>query len=368
MYLIFPSLLVPVRSTIIKLKDGGLFVHNPVAPTRECLDMVRNLESQHGKVKYIVLATLGVEHKGSIGAFSANFPSSEVYVQPGQYSFPVDLPTSFFFPISRNIKEIPVNSVDAPWFEEFDHVVLGPLKPKGAGGFGETAFFHRITKTLLVTDSIVRVDDEPPEILNDDPRALLYHARDTMLQVVEDTPEIRKRGWRRIVLFALYFQPSGIKVNDLFESIKILDKVEPDMKLLGRGNIPISEGLYPWDWVKDEIPNFRSLQGGLLVAPILQKLIFNRKPDEVARWVDKICSWQFTRIIPCHLANDIKASPSDLKEAFQFLYEQKNSNGLFSFFSKKKLPQLDKDDCKLLSDLSEQLTTSGTLFPEAPRL
>jgi hypothetical protein len=73
---------VPVRSTIIKLKDGGLFVNNPVAPTKECIQMVRDIEKIHGKVKYITLASLALEHKGTSGAFSANFPGAKVYVQP----------------------------------------------------------------------------------------------------------------------------------------------------------------------------------------------------------------------------------------------------------------------------------------------
>lgn len=37
-------------------------------------------------------------------------------------------------------------------------------------------------------------------------------------------------------------------------------------------------GIYPWDWVGDDIASFKALQGGLLVAPILQKLILNRYP------------------------------------------------------------------------------------------
>lgn len=102
------------------------------------------------------------------------------------------------------VKDIPINSSDAPWKDEFDHAVLGPLKSKGSGAFGETAFFHRDTKTLLVTDSIVSIEDEPPEILLDDPRALLYHARDDMLEVVQDSPEVRRRGWRRVSISCFY--------------------------------------------------------------------------------------------------------------------------------------------------------------------
>ena len=54
---------VPVRATIIKLKRGGLWVHNPVAPTPEHLGLVRALEAAHGPVKHIVLGTVGLEHK-----------------------------------------------------------------------------------------------------------------------------------------------------------------------------------------------------------------------------------------------------------------------------------------------------------------
>ena len=123
--------IVPVRSTIIKLQSGGLFVNNPVAPTKECIRMVRSLESIHGEVKYITLSSLALEHKGTVGAFSAYFPRSAVYVQPGQYSFPVNLPIQFFFPFGKTVKDIPPSSSDAPWGAEIDHEVLGVLKPKG---------------------------------------------------------------------------------------------------------------------------------------------------------------------------------------------------------------------------------------------
>ena len=90
---------VPVRCTVIKLKSGGLFVNNPVAPTKECISYVKELEKRFGPVKYITLSSLAIEHKGTAGIFSSYFPSSQVYYQPGQYAFPVDLPPQFFFPL-----------------------------------------------------------------------------------------------------------------------------------------------------------------------------------------------------------------------------------------------------------------------------
>lgn len=358
---------VPVRMTIISLKDG-LFIHNPVAPTIECIDMIHDIEMKYNKkVKYILLATLGIEHKGTVGVFANKFKDSIVYYQPGQYSFPVNLPIELFLPFGK-AKEIPNNPEIAPWYDEIDHAVLDPLRPPGSGGFSETAFYHRDTKTLLVTDSIVKVEDEPPLIIQEDPRALLYHARNSMFDVISDTVENRRRGWRRIVLFALAFQPGGIKVNDLSEALKKTKNVTTEMSKLGRGVIPLNEALYPWDWIKDEKPNFKSLQKGLLVAPILQKLIFNREPEKVMLWVNKICRWNFQRIIPCHLSNNIKTNKDEFSRAFGFLYEEKSNNAISLFSSKVSYAKAVEEDAKFLEDVSKQLTANGTLFPEAPRL
>jgi hypothetical protein len=72
---------VPVRSTIIRLKKGGLFVYNPVAPTKEYVDMIRTLEDKWGPVKIIVLGSLGLEHKAFVGAFSRYFKQAEIFLQ-----------------------------------------------------------------------------------------------------------------------------------------------------------------------------------------------------------------------------------------------------------------------------------------------
>ena len=49
---------VPVRQVVIKLSPeagGGLFVHNPVAPTKQLITMMSDLEKRHGPVRHIVL-------------------------------------------------------------------------------------------------------------------------------------------------------------------------------------------------------------------------------------------------------------------------------------------------------------------------
>lgn len=222
-----------------------MFVLNPVAPTVECVRMVRELEATYGPVKYIVLSSAALEHKGTTGPFSSKFSKAKVFVAPGQYSFPLNLPVATFFPFGRKILDLPMTSEESPWKDEIQHLVLGPLRAKSAGGFTDVAFFHGETKTLMVTDVIVQVEDKIPEIIEEDPRALLYHARDSMLDVVEDTKANRLKGWRRMVLFGLTFQPSGIDVQNFKAAWKLLKDVTPEMRALGEGAIPFDGGLYP---------------------------------------------------------------------------------------------------------------------------
>jgi hypothetical protein len=60
-------------------------------------------------------------------------------------------------------------------------------------------------------------------------------------------------------------------------------------------------GIYPWDWVRDDMESFKAISGGLLVAPILQTLILNRSPLEVLDFADSVAKWDIERIIPGHL-------------------------------------------------------------------
>lgn len=114
------------------------------------------------------------------------------------------------------------------------------------------------------------------------------------------------------------------------------------------------------------------------MAPILQKLILNREPDRVLEWVNKVGEWPIERIIPCHFANDIKASSADFKKAFEFLLEPEKKGPLQSLLSvfdsfdskksKNSCPVGEEGDIALLSNISKQLTAQGVLYPEAALL
>ncbi|KAL3945020.1 MAG: hypothetical protein SGBAC_000877 [Bacillariaceae sp.] len=338
---------VPLRMTVVKLSTGGLFVYNPVAATPECLDLLNDIIKENGPIRHIVVGSVALEHKVYAGVMAQKFPKAEVWLTPGQYSFPIDLPDAFLgYPLSRT-KDIP-KPEDAPdeWKKDFDFLTLGPLISRD-GAFGETVFRHKDTKTLIVTDTVLEVTEEVPEICELDPTPLLYHARDTVSQVVENTPEVRKLGWRRIALFGLFFTPSAIDIKDADVALK---ERRPDIN---------SEfiGIYPWDWVRDDKASFDALTGGLLVAPILQTLILNRNPVEVLDFADAVSKWDIERIIPAHFMNDLKYNGADFKKAYTFL-----ENG----GEPKGQPKPLAGDLQLLKDAEQTLLAQGAIAPCPP--
>ena len=89
-------------------------------------------------------------------------------------------------------------------------------------------------------------------------------------------------------------------------------------------------------------------------------------------WVDRVSQWPIERIIPCHFANDIKATSADFSRAFDFLREKEEKNPISDFLSlfdskksKNTCPTGRDEDVKFLSGISATLTKSGVLFPEA---
>ncbi|KAI8465795.1 MAG: hypothetical protein J3K34DRAFT_525046 [Monoraphidium minutum] len=285
----------PVRMTVIKLKSGGLWVHAPVAPTDECIALLKELGAP---VEYIVLPTFAYEHKVFVGPFSRRFPQAKVYTAPFQWSYPLNLPLQFFgiFP-EGEVRE----GEDAPWGDEIEHRVFLPPSI-GVGDyvrFSEVAFFHKASRSLLVTDAVVYVPDDAPDVIA--PRALLYNARDGLLQrsiaggksreevaaiartgYPEDTVENRRLGWQRMCLLVLYFNPS--------------DLLTPQA-------------------------SFDAISNRLLVGPVVQTLVYSKVPRSVCDWVDRICEWRFDKVIPCHMVAPVKAGPAEFKAAFELEYE-----------------------------------------------
>ncbi len=312
---------VPVRMTVVKLEAGGLLVYAPVAPTPECIRLVNELVTSHGEVKYIILSTIsGLEHKVFVGPFAQCFPKAEVFVTPEQWSFPLNLPLSWLGLPHKRTSILPFDSSQTPFAKEFDYAILGPIY-LGPGKFAEVAFFHKRSHTLLVTDSVVSLSEEPPAIVQLDSYPLLFHAKDKASDIIEDNQANRNKGWQRISLFALYFSPSVLEVPTWSAAFH-------DAKEAPERSKKAYFGLFPFKWQDDWKRSFDALRGDgrLFVAPILQTLILNRAPQEAIAWAEKIASWDFHWVIPCHLDSPIKAEPHEFRQAFSFLEKQSCSS------------------------------------------
>lgn len=338
---------VPIRMTIVKLESGGLLVYAPVAPTPECIRLVNELVVQHGDVRYIILPTVsGIEHKVFVGPFARKFPKAEVFVAPHQWSFPLNLPLSWLGLPRNRTQFLPQDSRQTPFADEFDYALLGPID-LGLGPFEEVALFHRRSRTLLVTDSVLSVPNDPPAIVQMDPYPLLFHARDQVFDRVEDNAATRRKGWHRIALFAFYFRPSALNVVKIGQSLREAWQAPNRSK-------KAYFGWFPFQWKPDWERSFDALRGGgrLFVAPILQALILNRAPQETLAWADQVASWDFQRIVPCHLDAPLNAGPQQFRQAFAFLENKPFASGL-----------LPEADFELLRELEEVLIKRGITPP-----
>jgi len=343
---------VPIRMTVVKLEAGGLLVYAPIAPTRECIRLVKELVAVHGDVKYIILPTIsGLEHKVFVGPVARCFPQSQVFVAPNQWSFPLNLPLSWLgFPAKRT-HVLPENSTAVPFADEFDYAVLNI--DLGRGAFGEVACFHKRSRTLLVTDSVLAVPEDPPAIVQLDPYPLLFHARDGAFDIVEDSQATRRQGWQRISLFAFYFRPSALETISLAQAFRDALKAPDRSK-------KAYFGLFPFRWKDNWKRSFDALRGGgrLFVAPILQTLILNQAPGQTLNWAHEVASWDFQRIIPCHFEAPIKAGPRQFWQAFAFLKNQPSSGG--GSGSGHPLPE---KDFEFLKEIEESLIKLGIATP-----
>mmetsp|Transcript_108528 Transcript_108528/g.346365 ORF Transcript_108528/g.346365 Transcript_108528/m.346365 type:complete len:504 (-) Transcript_108528:73-1584(-) len=298
------NIAVNVRMTVIRLKCGGLWVHNPVAPTAQCTELLRALGAP---VKFIVLGCAQYEHKIFVGPFARRWPDAKVYITPQQWSWPIDLPSQLYgiFPVG----ELRDADADAPWADEIDQRLLNPTNRLGFGySAAECAFFHRRSKTLICTDALVYVPEEPPSVLSrSDLTNLGKTADNIVLDLVAlanwrgsgeavreaqrteaastsvDERALLKKGWQRDALLALYFGPDGRSIIDPTEA-------------------------------------FRAIAGRWLVGPVCYSLVYGGViREDVSKWAERLCEWDIQQILPCHFAGPVRGTRDDVRQAFEVL-------------------------------------------------
>ncbi len=315
---------LPIRMSVVAVHQNdptkrGLVVYAPVAPTKECLSLMQEIIDQYGPVRDIIDPSTAVEHKVNAGPFARAFPDANFYVTDKQYAFPLNLPNSFLG-LPSWTKPLPRSSRDNDmWGGELEHEVL-TVKPGIGSMFQDVALYHKASDSMLICDAVFAVTEEPPVILTEEEeytRALLFHARDEKDDIVEDTPENRRKGWRRIVLLFNFFFP-GSGRGDLGPG-PILEALKTPTYKDGWG------GWKPFSWGSDEVRDFEKFSAGgkPTVLPIIQ-IILARGPGEVQRWLDVVTKWNFKRVVPMHLDAPLALKPSQFEDAFEFVKSGRN--------------------------------------------
>ena len=333
---------VPIRMTVIKV-NNGLMLINPLPPTKELVNALEELISIYGKVKTIVLPSAsGLEHKIGLPALVRVFKDAEIWLCPGQWSFPINLPLDFLGIPSKRTKILFKDGT--PYEECFKWCSLGPLN-LGLGTYQEVSCFHLSTRTLHVTDAIVGIESTPPEIFDFDPTPLLFHSRDRGDEPILDNVESRKKGWARIVLFSSFLKPGKLNIPSLKQIIKYSFKE-------GLRNKKSHFGIYPFLWDEDWESSLVEIMGEnipkIQIAPVLQNLIFPRSKQVLLGWLEKIKTYEnMEYLISAHYS-----APINFKEEnCQNLIDEINSDKW------NKLP----DDNKFLVNLYKKLFELGII-------
>jgi len=340
------NIAVNVRMTAIKLEDGSLWVHNPVAPTEECNALLRELGLP---VKYIVLGSAQYEHKIFVAPFARRWPDAKVFTVQ-QWSWPLDLPSALYGIFGTELKD----DEETPWSAEIDKKLLCPKDRLGLGySASECAFFHKRSKTLICTDALVYVPEEPPAVLDkEELKGLGRTANNFILDLVAfvnwrgsgdrirnaiaeeakggspNDEALLRKGWQRDALLSLYFGPDGGSI------------VEPSQA-------------------------FRSIAGRWIVGPVCYSLVYGGKiRDEVKEWSERLCEWDVQQILPGHFAGPVGGNQDDIRRAFEVLGENVEATEPPEFALPWPFPQAVRypaEDLKLLTDIKAVLRTLNVI-------
>jgi hypothetical protein len=139
---------VPVRMTLIRLNDRRVLIHSPVPIGPELRAAVEEL----GQPAALIAPNLF--HHQFISEWKSAFPNAKAFCVPGLEK------------IRSDIKfDGALDSVSAPeWRGEIDQILV-----EGIPMYGEIVFFHRQSRTLIVSDIVFNYT---PEQAASDPGAI----------------------------------------------------------------------------------------------------------------------------------------------------------------------------------------------------
>jgi len=137
----FAGLEVGARMTVVRLADGTLFVHSPIAATPALVAEVQAL----GRVAYLIAPNRF--HHLYVGEWQRACPAAAIWVAPGLETKRADLP------IAGVLGDTP----EPAWADTLDQAAL-----HGMPFMNEVVFFHRPSTTLIASDLAFNVGAGSP--------------------------------------------------------------------------------------------------------------------------------------------------------------------------------------------------------------
>ena len=128
----------PTRMTIIRLPQGGLWLHSPVKPDDKLVAAVKAL----GPVEHIVSPNR--IHHVSIGAWAELFPDARLWASPG---------------VRGRSKLVFTDDLDDTPPEEWSQVIDQRIA-RGSPALEEVVFFHKPSSTLILADLIENFESD----------------------------------------------------------------------------------------------------------------------------------------------------------------------------------------------------------------
>lgn len=127
----------PTRMTVVKLHNGDLWLHSPTAYTPELGEELSKL----GRIAHLVSPNL--LHYANIAAWKEHFPEAIAWASPGVLKRAKARGIAVRFD-----RELDPGAIPEEWQHDLRHTVVpGKL-------LDEFVFFHDVSKTLIVTDTI----------------------------------------------------------------------------------------------------------------------------------------------------------------------------------------------------------------------
>jgi uncharacterized protein DUF4336 len=137
------GLSLPVRMTVIRMGNGDVWLHSP---TRFNSELRREIETL-GPIRHLVAPNIA--HWTHLKDWQKSCPAAKTSAAPNLRQRPQVRKAGFR--LDRDLKDTPPED----WGAEIEQAVV-----PGGVGFCEVAFFHRPTRTLILTDLIQNLEPE----------------------------------------------------------------------------------------------------------------------------------------------------------------------------------------------------------------